>query len=150
MKFSILIIFTLFFSTLSYSQSEGGSQEKTTSNKDVPFKIVETGPTYPGCVGTMKEKRKCLNMSMQQFIANNFDFSLTKELDLTAGKYKFQIFLVVKPSGYSEAVNVRAPHPAIVKELKRVVSIFPKMKPANQRGKNISARFSLPLTVVVE
>ena len=113
------------------------------------FLPILPGP-LTGWVGTKKEKMNCLNVSMQQFIAKNFDFSLTKKLDLPAGKYKFLIMLVVKPSGYSEAVKVQAPHPDIVKEIKRVVSIFPRMKPANQRGKNVGARFALPLTVVVE
>ena len=147
-----ILFFALLFSTQAFSQSEGESKDVVNSNstKNVPFKIVETGPVYPGCVGTKKEKMNCLNVSMQQFIAKNFDFSLTKKLDLPAGKYKFLIMLVVKPSGYSEAVKVQAPHPDIVKEIKRVVPIFPRMKPANQRGKNVGARFALPLTVVVE
>ncbi|MDG1529018.1 MAG: hypothetical protein P8Q86_07300 [Polaribacter sp.] len=87
---------------------------------------------------------------MQQFLAKNFDFSLTNKLDLSAGKYRFLVMLVVKPSGYSEAVKVQAPHPDIVKELKRVVSTFPKMKPGNQRGKAIGMRYALPLTVIVQ
>ncbi len=147
-----LLLLTFLFSVTCFSQSEGGSKGKENSNStnDVPFVIIESPAVYPGCVGNTKEKIKCLNVSMQQFLANNFDFSLTKKLDLPAGKYKFLISLVVKPSGYSEAVNVRAPHPDIVKELKRVVSTFPKMKPATQRGKVVGQRFALPLTVVVQ
>ena len=144
-----MIIIALLFSVQIYSQSEGGNNDSA-SKEDVPFSIIENAPIYPGCVGDKKEKKRCLNISMQQFLANNFDFSLTNKLDLPAGKYKFLILLVVKPSGYSEAINVRAPHPDIVKELKRVVSTFPKMKPGNQRGKPVGVRYSLPLTVVVQ
>ena len=152
MKSLILLFFTLLFSFSCFSQSEGGSKgtENSNSTNDVPFVIIETAPTFPGCVGNAKEKKKCLNMGMQQFLAKNFDFSLPNKLDLPAGKYKFLIQLVVKPSGYSEAINVRAPHPDIVKELKRVVSTFPKMKPGTQRGKAIGVRYALPLSVVVQ
>lgn len=145
------LFFTLLFSISCFSQAEG-EETTTTQNakKDVEFKIIETGPTYPGCVGTFQERKKCLNISIQQFIANNFDFSITKKLGLPAGKFKFLIFLIVKPSGYSEAIKVKAPHPDIVKEIKRVVSMIPKMKPATQRGKPIRVSYSIPLTVVVE
>jgi protein TonB len=151
MKSIKLLFFTFLFSVSCFSQSEGESKGKENQDtKNVPFVIVESPPVYPGCIGTKKEKIKCLNVSMQQFLAKNFDFSLTNKLDLSAGKYRFLVMLVVKPSGYSEAVKVQAPHPDIVKELKRVVSTFPKMKPGNQRGKAIGMRYALPLTVIVQ
>ena len=152
MKSLILLFFTLLFSVSCFSQSEGGSKgtENSNSTNDVPFVIIESPPVYPGCVGTKKEKFKCLKVSMQRFLAENFDSSLPNKLDLPAGRYRFLTVLVVKPSGYSEAVKVQAPHPDIVKELKRVVSAFPKMKPGNQRGKAVGMRYTLPLTVIVE
>ena len=152
MKSLTLLFFTLLFSVSCFSQSEGGSKgtENSNSKKDIPFTIINTVPIYPGCAGDKKEKNKCLNVSMQQFLAKNFDFSLPNKLDLPVGKYKFWISLVVKSSGYTEAIKVQAPHPDIVKELKRVVSTFPKMKPATQRGKAIRVRYTLPLTVVVQ
>ena len=152
MKSLTFLFFTLLFSISCFSQSEGGGKgtENSNSTNDAPFTIIETAPIYPGCVGNAKEKKKCLNISMQQFLAKNFDFSLPNKLDLPVGKYKFLIMLIVKPSGYSEAIAVRAPHPDIVKEIKRVVSTFPKMKPGFQRGKAVGVRYTLPLTVVVK
>ncbi len=145
------IFFAFLFSTQIFSQSEGEESSTTqSSKKDVPFTIIENGPTYPGCVGSFKEQKKCLDLSIKAFIGNNFDSTLIQKLDLPAGTFKFLISLRVKKSGYSETIKVKAPHPDIIKEIKRVVSIIPKMKPATQKGKPIAMRYLIPLTFNVE
>ena len=151
MRFLKLFFVALLFSTQTFSQSEGEESSTTqNSKKDVPFKIIETGPTYPGCVGTFKERKKCLDLSVKKFIVNNFDSSLIQKLDLPAGKFQFLILFRIKASGYSETIKIKAPHPDIVKEIERVVSIIPKMKPATQRGRPIAIKYALPLTFNVE
>jgi hypothetical protein len=146
-----LLFFAFLFSTQAFSQSEGEESSTTqNSKKDVPFTIIENGPTYPGCVGAFKERKKCLDLSIRKFMVNNFDSSLIQKLDLPAGKFQFLISFRIKTSGYSETIKIKAPHPDIVKEIERVVSMIPKMKPATQRGKPVAIRYLIPLSFMVE
>lgn len=147
-KYAFLII-TLLLSIQAYSQSEGDNIEKKSVN-DVPFVLIENPPTYPGCTGNMLEKKRCLNNKIRRIFARNFNSKLANNLDLTPGKYRFKIGFRINEDGYSEALKISAPHPDIVNEIKRIISLIPKMKPATQRGAFVSVKYFFPLSYVVQ
>ena len=149
MKKYTILIFTLLLSIQTYSQSEGENTDRS-NVKDVPFILIENPPTYPGCVGNKQEKKRCLNNKIRRIFAGNFNGDLASNLDLPAGKYQFRVSFRINKSGYSEVLKISAPHPDIVNEFKRIITLIPKMKPATQRGVPVGVKYFFPLSWVVQ
>ncbi len=98
---------------------------------------------------TNKEKKAYLTERIQDIVKENFNQNIG---DSTGLKGKQRIFTQFKinETGEVENIKVRAPHPLFEAEAKRVISLLPKFKPGNQRGKAISMVYNLPITFVIE
>ncbi len=118
--------------------------------EDVPFAIIEDVPVYPGCKGTKKEKKACLNRSLQKHVVRKFNADLAGDLGLEPGKKKIYIQFKITKTGGIEIVAARAPHPRLEKEARRVVSLIPKMTPGKQRGRPVNVTYMLPISFNVE
>ena len=57
---------------------------------------------------------------------------------------------ISKKTGDIVDVQVRAPHPSLEKEARRVIGILPKMKPGRQRGKAVRVPYYLPIKFQVQ
>jgi protein TonB len=118
--------------------------------EDVPFAIIEDVPVYPGCKGTKKEKKACLNLSLQKHVVRKFNADLAGDLGLEPGKKKIYIQFKITKTGGIEIVGARAPHPRLEQEARRVVSLIPKMTPGKQRGRPVNVTYMLPISFNVE
>jgi protein TonB len=118
--------------------------------EDVPFAIIEDVPVYPGCKGTKKEKKACLNRSLQKHVVRKFNADLAGDLGLEPGKKKIYIQFKITKTGGIEIVAARAPHPRLEQEARRVVSLIPKMTPGKQRGRPVNVTYMLPISFNVE
>jgi colicin import membrane protein len=121
--------------------AEGGN-----SNQIVSFSKVERVPVYSGCTGSNDALKKCMSDKINTFISDNFD----KELPGNVGLSGIQTILIVfkiNEQGKVVGINVRANHPKLVTEAKRVANMLPRFKPGMQNGKPVTVPFSQTLKI---
>lgn len=117
--------------------------------EDVPFILIENVPVYPGCKGNNKELKACFTKKLTNYFSKKFDTDLSQELGLSAGKKKLFVVFRINKSGNVVDVKVRAPHPVLEKEVKKIISSLPKMTPGKQRNSPVSVSYSIPITFEV-
>jgi len=129
-----LLLFIIFFipinTLLAQEDVEIIEITEETTPKDIPFAVVEKAPVYPGCFGDDNKKLKeCLSYNISAIVSSNFD---------------------IKKEGYVTNVKVRAPKEKSEKDLEkeviRVMKKIPQMKPGQQKGKDVSVLYSLPIS----
>ena len=125
-------------------------REKEEIVEDIPFVLIEDVPVFPGCKGNNAELKKCFSNKIAAFFEKNFDPALTQELGLSPGKKKIYVVFKINNKGKIGTVNARAPHPLLEKEVTRIISSLPEMKPGRQRGMPVTVTYSLPITIMVE
>ncbi|MBU3822007.1 M56 family metallopeptidase [Flavobacteriaceae bacterium XHP0103] len=130
-------------------------QQKTASEKDyveieegqpVPFAIVENVPIFPGCEGltSNEERKKCISENITKVVSQNFNKDLATDLGLT-GVIRTNVMFKINTEGNIEGIQSRSSHPAMAEEAIRVVKMFPKMIPGEQRGKKVTVQYVLPI-----
>ena len=124
--------------------------EEEEVEEDVPFAIIEEVPTFPGCKGNNKEKKKCFEEKIKQLVAKNYNTGLAAELGLPPGKKKVYVQFRVDKDGNIVDIRARGPHKRLEKEAIRVVQKLPKMIPGRQRGRPVGVKYTLPITLIVE
>lgn len=117
--------------------------------EDVPFVVIERVPIFPGCKGNRKALRKCLEKSIREHVAENFNVGLAQDLGLELGKKRIFVMFVIDRTGGISNIRSRAPHKRLQLEAERVVRTLPKMKPGEQRGKPVGVKYSLPIVFEV-
>jgi len=111
----------------------------------VAFSLIENVPIYPGCEGgDNSAKKKCMNIKIKQFIAENFNTELASEL---TGIQKINIAFKINTTGNVVGVRVKASDPKLEDEAKRVTSLLPKMKPGIQQGRPVVVNYGLPIKI---
>lgn len=118
--------------------------------EDVPFSIIENAPIYPGCKGDKEWLRKCLSISIQQFVKTIFNTDIAKDLGLKAGKQRIHSQFTIDKEGVVKNITVRAPHEKLKEEALRVIQKLPRMKPGKQRGVPVSVKYALPISFIVQ
>jgi protein TonB len=118
---------------------------------DVDFIIIEDAPVFKGCEGLSKEEnKKCFISSIQKFVINKFDVDLAQELGLRPGKYKIFAQFVISKSGNVSDIKIKAPHPKLEKETKKIITKLPQFTPGMQRKVPVNVKFTLPITFSVQ
>lgn len=117
--------------------------------EEVPFAIIEDAPIFPGCKGSKAELKKCLQDKITQHVGKNYNTDLSQELGLEPGKKKVYVIFKIDSKGNIADVQARGPHARLEKEAIRVVQSLPKMVPARQRGRAVSVKYTLPITLEV-
>jgi len=117
--------------------------------EEVPFAVIEEAPIYPGCKGSKAQRKKCLQEKIKEHVFKKYNIGLAEELGLEPGKKKVYVLFKIDHRGDIVNVQARGPHARLEKEAIRVVKLLPKMKPAKQRGKAVSVKYTLPITLEV-
>ncbi|WP_299770064.1 M56 family metallopeptidase [uncultured Dokdonia sp.] len=112
---------------------------------DIPFAVIDQVPVFPNCTGTNEERKVCMSQSIAKHVNREFDTSLGKTLGLTGVNKIFVAFKIDK-NGDVVNVRVRAPHPDLEAEAKRVMKTLPQMQPGEQNGVPVGVLYSLPIT----
>ncbi len=138
------------FINLKPEIKEISDREQFNGKEDIPFRLIEEPPVYPGCAGSKEELKACLNKSLQIHIVRKFNADLAGTLGLEPGKKKIYIQFKILNDGTVKIVGARAPHPDLETEARRVVNLIPKMNPGKQGGKSVNVTYMLPLSFNVE
>lgn len=125
--------------------------EKPKDIEDVPFENLEFVPVYPGCENkkTNQDKRKCMSDKINQLVQKKFNTNLGGDLGLQ-GKQVIRTQFKIDKTGRVSDIQVRATHPDLEKEAKRVINFIPEMKPGKQRDVNVGVIYTLPIVFEVQ
>ena len=115
--------------------------------EEIPITIIEEAPIFPGCegFGNSAERKNCLSQKIQELISENFNLTIANDLELSEGIVRSYAMFTIDENGLVKDLRVRAPHERIEAEVRRVVSLFPRMLPGKQRGRNVDVRYTLPI-----
>lgn len=104
-------------------------------------------PLYPGCkikTDNMQYSKDCLSKNITKTVRKNFNTGLASEL-----KIKGQILIlskfIINEEGFVTDIEVRAPHPTLAKEAKRVLMLLPRFQPGQIRGEFCDVPYNLPI-----
>jgi len=116
----------------------------------VDFIHIENAPLYPGCEKYKKNKdrKKCMSEKIGKLVNRKFDSSIASEHGITGLQRIYTQFTVDKNGNVSD-IKIRAPHPALEKEAKRVINKIPHMKPGYQQMTPVGVIYTLPITFQV-
>jgi len=117
--------------------------------EEVPFAVIEEAPIYPGCKGSKAQRKQCLQDKIKQHVYKKYNIGLAEELGLEPGKKRVYVLFKIDHKGDIVNVQARGPHARLEKEAIKVVQSLPKMIPAKQRGKAVSVKYTLPITLEV-
>ncbi len=112
-------------------------------------------PLFPGCENSinLKEIKKCFSKNVQIHFSRKFNADLPNRLGLARGKLKVWIRFKIDKNGNATkiATKLSQPSPAINIEVKRVMSLLPKMASvAEQNGKAVAVKYSIPFTLFIK
>ncbi|WP_439151905.1 hypothetical protein [Winogradskyella sp.] len=91
-----------------------------------------------------------MNQNIAQFIVNNFDTDIAADTGLT-GRQRIYVSFKVDKDGYVGLVQIRAPHPRLRIETKRIMEMMPRLEaPGYFRGNPVVFPFSIPIVFQVQ
>jgi hypothetical protein len=116
------------------------------NNDEIAFNTIDKVPAYPGCdtSASNNDQKECFSKNLNQFVAKNFNLDLAKKSGLVGVQKMFAKFIINK-EGNIENIKVRAPHPSLENEVRRVINLIPKLQPGIQDGKSVKVSFTLPI-----
>ncbi len=115
------------------------------------FNIVEIPPKFKDTTSKNKEEAKIVfHKKMNAFVTKNFDTNLTTCLGLDKKKYRILARFIIDATGNISDIKVRAPHLKLQEHTKELLQKLPQFIPGQQNGKNVSVRYVLPISFVVE
>jgi beta-lactamase regulating signal transducer with metallopeptidase domain len=149
------IVFPIILITLWIQNPVTAQVNETVNTKEqtesVPFSVIDEIPIFPGCEGmTQEENKVCFSQKVQEHVGKNFNMSLAKTLNLSAGKKRLYVMFNITEKGKVKDIKARAPHLELEKEAIRVIRLLPKMKPGKQKGKAVKVKYSLPIMFIVD
>ncbi len=157
---SIFPLLLLLFQGICFSQNTSITpeiQNKLTSKdgeiRVVPFSNVEIVPVYTGCNEKLSNTKlkQCMSDKISNHILKNFNKTLLKSLNLSNRKVRINVLFKIDKTGKVGDILVKAPHPRLEKEAKRVISKIPDMtKPGMQDGEAVVVPYSVPILFTLE
>ncbi|MDG1041516.1 MAG: hypothetical protein P8O96_01550 [Flavobacteriaceae bacterium] len=129
-------------SLCSIVSHDDGLATYTTENSMI-LKEVEIAPVYNGCEELSKEEtRICFNNEVSTFIKREFNWSVSKDLNLSEPKM-VEAFFIINENGNLTGMKVRNSEVTVQAEILRVLRKMPVMKPATHNGENVSVLCSI-------
>jgi periplasmic protein TonB len=113
------------------------------------FMIVENMPALAQCK-TMRgdERHQCTQMEIIRYVSKNTKYPpIAKDAGIQGTVF---VYFVVGRDGKVKDVKVlREVDPRLDKEAKRVVESLPRFEPGQQRGKNVSVQYTIPVKFII-
>ncbi|MCK0107842.1 M56 family metallopeptidase [Flavobacteriaceae bacterium S0825] len=143
-----LVIASEYF-TATFSSPESDKQKegelRMLNEVEVPYASIEQPPMFEDCETLPEEgQRKCTSDAISKHVQKNFNTKLANDLGLV-GRQTIRAMFKINKEGNIVDVMVRAPHPKLEEETKRVIKSLPKMIPGKQKGKTVVVPYSLPI-----
>lgn len=119
---------------------------KEEDNKIHSLIHVERVPVFPGCesLTSNTQRRDCMSDEIGKLINRKFDSGIAEDIGLS-GNQRIYVSFVINKKGELDQLQVRAPHPRLEREARRVVGMIPKMMPGLQNNREVDVLFTLPI-----
>ncbi|WP_299432410.1 energy transducer TonB [uncultured Aquimarina sp.] len=107
---------------------------------------VAIAPIYPGCEGfdNNDDRIACFSSKIKRLVSKKFNASLGEKYGLK-GLQRIHVQFQVDTDGVIKEVKVRAPHPALEREARRVVDKFSNMEPGKIGDEAVRVKYILPI-----
>mgnify|MGYP001112759107 FL=1 len=127
--------------SININKIDNGLDFLSKLNKGI-FSLV---PVFPGCEKLSEiKKRGCFQDKMNRHIAQNFRYPEIAQKKGIQGRVIIQF--VVGKDGNVSGIKTRGPDPILEKEAVRIISLLPKIKPAEIEGRKVRVPFSTSIT----
>ena len=110
------------------------SPQISTDPSDLVFTVVEVMPEFPGGQG-----------ALLQFLAKSIKYPVIAQQNGIQGRVTCS-FVVGKDGVIRNIEVIRGVDPSLDMEAARVISMMPKWKPGTQKGKEVSVKYTVPVT----
>jgi hypothetical protein len=108
--------------------------------------IIEEHPKFPEADSLSGDKaREDFNQQMQLFFQKHF--KVPKNLNIQRKTQHIMTEFHIDTTGEIIDVKIRTAHPALTREVQRVLNKLPVFIPGKQRGKVVSTKYSLPIRI---
>ncbi|CAL2102717.1 protein of unknown function [Tenacibaculum sp. 190130A14a] len=140
----------VIFAVLVMLSSLGFSQEEEIDRKK-EFEKVQEVPIFPGCESEQgKEKRtKCFNAEMTKLVFKYFRTRKALNSNLPPGRVRMILSFKIDKEGHLKDIKTEAPTKKLKKELKRLASKVPELKPGKIEGEPVIVGYSIPIIFTV-
>jgi beta-lactamase regulating signal transducer with metallopeptidase domain len=153
-KLKYLLLVPVIISMLAVASCENKENLKPQYEEEAfSFIQIKKPPVFPGCENIIEadEIKQCFSKNINQFIADNFNKELSKELNLPPGKKRILLKFIINKNGDITDIVCRAPHPKLKEEAIRIIKALPKMQAGLAKsGKKVNVRYNLPIIFNVE
>ncbi len=118
---------------------------------EVAFQFIQNPPVYPGCEGKKGAKaiKDCMSKKVQAFVGGNFDKEIASDMGIS-GRVKIMTQFTIDKTGRVTNIKARSKYKELAKEAKRVIRKLPKVKPGQQRNRNVKVTYTLPIIFKIE
>jgi len=112
----------------------------------ISFKAADKKPVFPGCEDAL-DKDECFDTKMREHIRLNFKYPPEAQKKGIQGKV--YVLFHIETDGNISNIKMRGPDPILEQEAARIISLLPKIKSAEFRGKKVSVPYSMPISFVL-
>lgn len=124
---------------------DGEMEIDVSSTLEISFGIVEQIPKFPNTPNklTKTEEKNYFQKTLNEHFDSNLNFELNTGLQGILRAYtRFEI----NKKGKIEDIQVRAHHPMLEEETRRVIALLPDFTPGKHNGETVSVIYTLPIT----
>jgi protein TonB len=118
---------------------------------EVAFQFIQNPPIYPGCEGKTGAKaiKDCMSKKVKAFVNKNFDKEIASDMGIS-GRIKIMTQFTIDKTGKVTNIRARSKYKELTKEAKRVIRKLPRVKPGQQRNRNVKVTYTLPIIFQIE
>ena len=144
-------IFTEPPTSEQYTESEPVIETYEPEEEDYNILSVQRVPVFPGCEKsrTNADRRQCMSKKIARHISKKFNTDIGSEEGLN-GLQRIYVTFKINKYGETEILRVRAPHPRLEKESKRVINALPKITPGKVNDRPVNVLYTIPINFKIE
>ncbi|MFT5752370.1 MAG: protein TonB [Flavobacteriales bacterium] len=136
-----LMIALFLVSAVSFAQQKGTLKQNGISVKGNTLTTREVPPTWPGCSGSITQKKNCFNQKLANHVVKGFKFPKGHKPGT-----KVTVTFVIDKNGDAVVKKIAGGPKPLQDEVKRQIGSLPKMKPGHMGGTPREIQYTMPFT----
>lgn len=128
-------------SAVSFAQQKGTLKQNGISVKGNTLTTREVPPTWPGCSGSITQKKNCFNQKLANHVVKGFKFPKGHKPGT-----KVTVTFVIDKNGDAVVKKIAGGPKPLQDEVKRQIGSLPKMKPGHMGGTPREIQYTMPFT----
>lgn len=150
-RYFFVLVISMLFSLVSFAQRDSLNEIAQQPVEEILFTNPMEMPRFPGCedLPTIREKKRCADIKMVEFIYGNFQYPQKSGCSLVSGLIVASF--AVEPDGsLSNFKILRDIGGGMGEEALRVLRLMPNFIPGKQSGKVVSTQINVPIRICLE